>query len=350
MHDVYLHYLPVESPDNVVLHALAPFGTVHSIVGLNHPRTSIGSGVRLVKMSLSSDIPVNLRILRYPCSVYYTGQPRFCSICRSPHHRASDCPLRDVCRRFRQPGHFARDCHVSLDDPAPSVAGPAPPADDPAPPVDDVAPSAASGSDMDDNATASDDDAISSEDELASGDEEVLRSAPAPSDSPVRTRASKRPRVAASVPPVPPVPAAVPAPVPALAPAPVPAPASDFVPPAAAPPVPTDFSPLLHVGHPTWIAKVSESVKANLSARLHSKYSHVSCEFYVDGRVPVVFDFGSVTRKYLMETCFPEEDRLGAYTLGSVVHPVASPFAAVATDLPALPADVVPACFPAPRS
>ena len=84
MSDVYLHYLPVESSDDVIHQALFSFGTVHSIVDLNHPGTSIGFGIRLLKMSLTSDIPINLCILHNPCRIYYTGQPHSCSICRSP--------------------------------------------------------------------------------------------------------------------------------------------------------------------------------------------------------------------------------------------------------------------------
>ena len=112
--DVYLEHLPVEVSDDAVRDVLGPFGSIHGISGLNYPGTSIGTGTRLIKMSLASDILVNLRILRYPCRVFYKGQPRPCSICRSPDHRPCDCPLRDVCRRCRQPGHFARNCNVSV--------------------------------------------------------------------------------------------------------------------------------------------------------------------------------------------------------------------------------------------
>ena len=143
--DVYLEHLPVEVNDDAVREVLSPFGAVHGISGLYYPGTSIGTGTRLIKMSLASDIPVNIRILRYPCRVYYKGQPRPCSICRSPDHRPVDCLLRDVCRRCRQLGHFARNCDAPVV--APAVADPAPVSPDapapvpaPAPPDPDVSP------------------------------------------------------------------------------------------------------------------------------------------------------------------------------------------------------------------
>ena len=87
-------------------------------------------------MTVTTDIPANLRVLRFPCRVYYKDQPMSCYICKKSH-RASNCPLRDVCRRCRQPGHFAKDCTVS--DHAPS-ADPAPAADPPAPAAPPVQP------------------------------------------------------------------------------------------------------------------------------------------------------------------------------------------------------------------
>ena len=53
-------------------------------------------------------------------------------------HRASNCPLRDVCRRCR---HFAKDC---TSDPVPAADPPAPAADPPAPAADPPAPAAPS--------------------------------------------------------------------------------------------------------------------------------------------------------------------------------------------------------------
>ena len=180
--DVYLEHLPVEVSGDTVRAAFTPFGSIHEIVHLHYAGTSIRNGNRLLKMSLTSDVPVNLRILRYPCRVFYKGQPRPCSICRSSGHRAFDCPLRDVCRRCRKPGHFARDCVEGISAPTTDQ--------DPVPPAGDDANDDVSDADNVDDDDDSDDDNL--DDKLASGDEEVLNSAPAPSDSPRRTRSSTR--------------------------------------------------------------------------------------------------------------------------------------------------------------
>ena len=145
----------------------------------------------LLPVSLASDIPVNLRVLRYPCRVLYRGQPRPCPICRSSCHRASSCPLRDKCRRCLQPGHFARDCESAT------------PKSDPSYVPDDVSAAAAA-------AAADDDDDVQSEksdvsQEFANGDEEVVEAASAPTlpavpvSSSVPSSVYKEPAAAASV-------------------------------------------------------------------------------------------------------------------------------------------------------
>ena len=311
--DVYLEHLPVEVEDEAVREALSPFGAVHEICALKHAGTSIWNGTRLVRMSLASEIPVSLRSLRYPCRVFYKGQLRPCSICRSSEHRAVDCPLRDVCRRCRQPGHFARNCDVLV-------------------PV-------AHASSVPDDVPVEVDDEV-----LASGDEEVLRSASPPSDSPRRLRSSTR---LADVPA--PVPASVPAPVPATVPAPVPVPASV---PASVPapvPVPMDYSEPVSSNRPQWIKRAPDWIVALLSSVPHSSDTHIWLETYDYGMERLAFDFGRNTYRILKETRNPEVDRFDAYLTRVVASPSASSFAVAAATLPPLPADVVPARFPVSR-
>ena len=132
--DVYLEHLPAEVPDDAVYEAFRPFGSIREIVHLKYAGSHIYTGTRLLKVALASDVPVNLRIVGFPCRVFYRGQPRPCAICRSTAHRTPDCPLRDVCRVCREPGHFARDCPgvvpVLNDDDAPPVADVVPNNDD----------------------------------------------------------------------------------------------------------------------------------------------------------------------------------------------------------------------------
>lgn len=118
--EVSLENLSFEVPDDEVRKALSPYGVVHDVRLQNYAGTDIYSGTRILKMSLASDIPVNLRVLRYPCRVFYRGQPRPCPICRSDNHRVYSCPLRDNCRIRLQPGYFARDCKPDSPDSDPS--------------------------------------------------------------------------------------------------------------------------------------------------------------------------------------------------------------------------------------
>ena len=68
------------------------------------------NGNRLVKILLPQDIPSFVRVESCQCRVWYPRQPPQCSICREFGHRAPACPLSSLCRRFRQPGHVAREC------------------------------------------------------------------------------------------------------------------------------------------------------------------------------------------------------------------------------------------------
>ena len=108
--EVSIEHLPVEVPDDDLREALSPYSTIHDVRLQNYADSDILNGTRILTMSLSSDIPVNLRVLRYPCRVLYRGQPRPCPICRADGHRAYSCPLRGKCRLCHKPGHIARNC------------------------------------------------------------------------------------------------------------------------------------------------------------------------------------------------------------------------------------------------
>ena len=188
--NVYIHHLPFEVSDRALEEVFCDYGVIHNVTEQTYPDSSIFNGTRIVKMSITSPIPANLRVLRFPCRVFYKNQPMSCYICKKSH-RAAECPLRDVCRRCRLPGHFARDC---TNDPAASPSAhaappPAPAAPPPAlaaPPSAPVAPSSApvpSDDDPDDPDYIPDEAEMSSvasdwvDEELPSGDEEVASQA-----------------------------------------------------------------------------------------------------------------------------------------------------------------------------
>ena len=310
--EVYLEHLPVEVLDESIVEALGAFGSVREIVNLKHAGTEICNGTRLLKMSLASDVPVNVRILRYPCRVFYKGQPRPCPICRSPEHRAPDCPLRDVCRRCRRPGHFARDCDsyaVAVGNEESEVG------DDVSGDDDDVDEDYVDSEDVDE--VSGDDDVV--DEEFVSGDE-VINSAPA-ADLPPRSQSV----------PAPPSAPAVSSPRPSS-------------------PVrrstPMDTGTLISATRPLWVSRVHGSHRASFSA--YSPDAHVSWENYSTGGVDVVFDFGRLTCRVLKETRYLEEDRYYAYLTGAIDRPTRSSFVRPAVNIPALPSDAVPASFPSP--
>lgn len=110
--DVSLEPLPFEVSEDVIRETFSPYGTIQDVHLQNYAGTGIYAGTRILKMPIVSAIPVNLRVLRYPCRVLYRGQPRSCPICRSDDHRAPACPVRDKCRFCLQPGYFARDVRL----------------------------------------------------------------------------------------------------------------------------------------------------------------------------------------------------------------------------------------------
>ena len=50
-----------------------------------------------MKIALDNEVPYFIRVHDFPCRAWNAGQPPQCSICRKFGHRASDCPLSQVC-------------------------------------------------------------------------------------------------------------------------------------------------------------------------------------------------------------------------------------------------------------
>ena len=209
---VYLRDCPAEVPDNVVRRFFASYGEVHSVsLGEHEGFPGLLNGNRVVKMSITKDIPGSVRVAGFDCRVWYRRQPAFCTICKKSGHRGKSCPLSGLCRRCRQPGHHARECRnawgssnapvppvVPMSSSAVASAGapanaPAVVADDAGPAVDNVAevsvdvpPANAVASlappstDAEMSDDSSDDDEMSDAmEQLASGDEELLAAAAA---------------------------------------------------------------------------------------------------------------------------------------------------------------------------
>ena len=186
---VYVRDLPVEVPDEGLIVYLRAFGVVHSCVMQTYPRLpQVATGTRVVKVTLTKDLPSSARISGFDVRFWYQGQPQACPVCRSYGHRVKDCPFNGLCRRCSQPGHMARECSFrrsSVSTPAASSVPDVSVSD----PVAGVDPAMSEDEDDPDYLPSS-----ASEPGSCSGDEEVLRSV---STSVLAARARKR-----SAPPV----------------------------------------------------------------------------------------------------------------------------------------------------
>ena len=127
---LYLHDCPSEVPDNIVRQFFTSFGEVHNISHSTHQGfPELRDGNRVVRISLSKDIPGVVTIAGFECRVWYRRKPAFCEICKKLGHRSRACPLDGLCRRCHQPGHHAHSCRNAWAAPRPAAqAAPAPPA------------------------------------------------------------------------------------------------------------------------------------------------------------------------------------------------------------------------------
>ena len=246
---VYLRDCPTEVSDAVVRGFFASFGEIHSVSRSCHDAfPGLFDGNRLVKMTMTKDIPASVRVAGCDCHVWYRRQPAFCVICKKLGHRGKSCPLDGLCRRCRRPGHVARECRNAWGAARVPSAGPSSAPSTPAPPPAVSTPSAvvpssdvasASGvaaaavppaapvpvlvllfsaalapeveeSDMDFvPAPVVDDLESAGDEEMCSGDEEVLReaavaaAAAVAADAPSSPRRSRRSRLKYQAPLVP---------------------------------------------------------------------------------------------------------------------------------------------------
>ena len=375
VYNVYVHHLPFEVPDEALEEVLSAFGVIHSITEQTFPDSAIYNGTRVVKMTVTTAVPSILRVLRFPCRVYYKDQPMSCYICKKSH-RASNCPLRDVCRRCRQPGHFAKDCTVSDPAPAPAADPPAPAApSDSAPATAAPAPAAppdqnVSSPDADPDYVPPADEELSSapsSDEMsgdpASGDEEVA----AQSTSASHPRSSSLPSSVPSSPasPAPAVPrrrkfkpnlefstkrrrkSAAPSPDAVFPPAPPDDPVPIF------PDYPfsdSDFPPCLPSPEEGPESPSAEDLQ-DPEMESYSPFVHAFTQSFVpvDGSDSFCFgyfvDFGSATLPVLFGNLSFEEVHLESLSDAPVAFSV-MPDCPPIVDLPPLSADVVPLQFP----
>ena len=100
-----------EISDDDVSSFFSSFGEVLSVKRSRYDGfPALYDGNRVVKIALDNEVPYFVRVHDFPCRAWYAGQPPQCSVCRTFFHRAPDCPLSGLCRRWHQRGHLAREC------------------------------------------------------------------------------------------------------------------------------------------------------------------------------------------------------------------------------------------------
>ncbi|KAJ7379524.1 hypothetical protein OS493_015315, partial [Desmophyllum pertusum] len=126
---VYVRDCPAEVPDSAVSGFFGSFGEVHSISPSEHDGfPGLRDGTRVVKMTLTKDVPPVARVAGFDCRVRYRRQPACCTIYKKSGHRGKGCPLNGLCRRCEKPGHVAKECRNAWASRSTSVRRPAAPA------------------------------------------------------------------------------------------------------------------------------------------------------------------------------------------------------------------------------
>ena len=343
---VYLRDLPAEVPDEPVKVFLRKFGVLHSLSSQFHPGLpGVMNGTRVAKVTLVKDLPSSVHIAGFDARLWYQGQPQSCPVCRQFGHRVRDCPLNGLCRRCRQPGHMARECSsrkVSVVPSSVPVSGAGSPV------------SAAEEDDLDYvYFSASESDVVSDEEEAVdacSGDEEVLKSA-AP-DHEVASRTRKRALSESFLESIVSAESSVDLPgqsalagsQPSLSSGPAVS-ASVPVRRSAPPPRKKKFVDLPPSGFsPQQVADALTRPHRGILPR--TSYAYVSPD-PVKPDVPVVMDFGYLTRSVVTDSCTFELDRFVKYVHRKLSRAVASAnfVSNVAVSAESLPAGT-PAKFP----
>ena len=334
---VYVRDLPAEVPDEPVCVFLRQYGVVHSLSPQFHPGLpGVKNGTRVAKVTLLKDLPTSVRIAGFDVRLWYQGQPQPCPVCRQFGHRVRDCPLNGLCRRCRQPGHVARECSSRRVSVAPSSV-----------PVSGAG-SPVSAADEDDQDyvyfSASESDAVSDEEEAVdacSGDEEVLKSA-AP-DREVASRTRKRALSESFLESIVSAESSVDlVGQSALAGS---QPSLSSGPAVSRPPRKKKFVDLPPSGFTS--QQVADALTRPYRGILpRTSYAYVSSDA-VKPDVPVVMDFGYLTRAVVADDCTFELDRFVKYVHRKFTRVVASPnfTSSVAVSVESLSAGT-PAKFP----
>ena len=105
---VIVQDVPFHMPAHLIRTAFSTYGDVKSIT-FRRATDALRSGDRIVSLDLKHSIPRHIMIGGFYATIFYSGQPPFCEICKKDH-LTSRCPLKGKCRYCREVGHMGRVC------------------------------------------------------------------------------------------------------------------------------------------------------------------------------------------------------------------------------------------------
>ena len=101
----------VEGADDVVKRFFSSFGEAHSVSRSCYQAfPDIFDGNRVIKITMTKDVPGNVSIAAFERHMCYRCQPASCAVCKKLGNRSRSSPPNGLCRRCCRQGHHDLEC------------------------------------------------------------------------------------------------------------------------------------------------------------------------------------------------------------------------------------------------